>query len=106
MAEVTEEQHARAMLRGAWQCPACALGWMKYDIAGDLNLCPSCGYHGGEARAGPGAVEVVVSRADWDRGYPTRDVLAELSGLLTSIGSYSVKVRICLCPTPPPNTTI
>lgn len=48
MAEVTEEQHARAMLRGAWQCPACALGWMKYDIARDLNLCPSCGYHGGE----------------------------------------------------------
>lgn len=47
MAEVTEEQHARAMLRGAWQCPACVFGFQRFEITEDLNICPNCGYHGG-----------------------------------------------------------
>ena len=45
---ITPEQHARAMARGAWQCPACALGFQRFEITEDLNICPNCGYHGGD----------------------------------------------------------
>jgi hypothetical protein len=66
---ITAAQHAIALSRGAWQCPACPLGWMQFDITVGMNLCPNCGYHGGPAE--PQAsdvmfhVELHVPKAEW-----------------------------------------
>jgi hypothetical protein len=65
----TAAQHARALSRGAWQCPACPLGWMQFDIAVDMNVCPSCGYHGGPAETKASDVvfhvECRVTKPEW-----------------------------------------
>jgi hypothetical protein len=103
---VTPAQHARALARGAWQCPACPLGFMQFDITADLNLCPNCGYHGGEAHAGPGVVEIEVPVAEWLKGSPSREVMQQIvQDMFPALPPdvTHVKVRLSLCPTLPPN---
>lgn len=43
-------EHAAALAYGCWQCPQCPGGWQQYMIGGDMNVCPVCGYKGGEVR--------------------------------------------------------
>lgn len=103
----TPDQHARAMSRGAWQCPNCPLGFQRFDILSDLSACPNCGYHGGPSHAGPGVVELEVPVAEWLKGSPSRDVMQQIvQDMLSPSSDVShVKVRLSLCHTPATSTT-
>jgi hypothetical protein len=52
--------HARAMEQQLWQCPQCPGGWQQYLVSEDLSRCPNCGYSGGPAMAGPGAIDLFI----------------------------------------------
>lgn len=41
-------QREAALAAGAWACPHCPHGFAQYAIAFDRNICPACGYSGGD----------------------------------------------------------